>query len=289
MTNPRIPYQMSSERKSIAPPSGKPLIVHMVVNVEHWRFDHAMPRKIITAPHGAESVPDIPNYSWAEYGMRTGMPRILDLFRSRGVSASTSINAGVIEAYPACAEAMLEAGWEFVGHGMHQKSMQAEEDEAGVIESALEVLQNFTGVKTRGWLSPGLKETVDTPDILKSLGLDYVFDWVVDDLPSWMTTKSGPLMSMPYNLEINDSIVYAVEKHATAEMYNRFTNTVAAFEKEKALNPRVLAIGLHPHLIAVPHRIGYLEKMVDDILARDDAIFMTGSQIADWFTKAEAE
>lgn len=288
MSNPRIPYQMSSERKSIAPPSGNPLIVHMVVNVEHWRFDQAMPRKIITAPHGAESVPDIPNYSWAEYGMRSGMPRILDLFKSRGIPASTSINAGVIEAYPSCADAMLEAGWEFVGHGMHQKSMQAEDDEGALIQSALEVLEKFTGKKTRGWLSPGLKETDDTPDFLKSLGLDYIFDWVVDDLPTWITTKHGALMSMPYNLEINDSIVYAIEKHASGEMYRRFSNTVTAFEKEFDQNPRVLAVGLHPHLIAVPHRFGELERMVDDILARDDAVFMTGSQICDWFAEADA-
>jgi len=288
MSNPRIPFQMSSERKSIAPPAGKPLIVHMVVNVEHWRFDHAMPRKIITAPHGAESVPDIPNYSWAEYGMRSGMPRILDLFRSRGIPASTSINAGVIDAYPSCAEAMLESGWEFVGHGMHQKSMQAEDNEGELIQSALDVLEKFTGKKTRGWLSPGLKETNDTPDYLKSLGLEYVFDWVVDDLPSWLTTKHGPLMSMPYNMEINDSIVYAIEKHASGEMYNRFRNTVATFEKEFNQNPRVLAVGLHPHLIAVPHRMAELERMVDDILARDDAVFMTGSQICDWFAEADA-
>ena len=119
-------------------------------------------------------------------------------------------------------------------------------------------------------------------------GLDYVFDWVVDDLPTWLTTKYGPLMSMPYNLEINDSIVYAVEKHATGEMYRRFSNTVSTFEKEFTQNPRVLAIGLHPHLIAVPHRFGELERMVDDILGRDDAVFMTGSQICDWFAAADA-
>jgi allantoinase len=287
MSNPRIPYQMSSARGPVAAPSGKPIIVHMVVNVENWLFDGAMPRKIITAPHGAESVPDIPNYSWAEYGMRAGMPRILDLFQSRGIPASTSINAGVIEAYPVCSNAMLEAGWEFVGHGMHQKSMQGEEDESGLIQSALDVLKDFTGVKTRGWLSPGLRETNETPDILKSLGVDFVFDWVVDDLPSWMTTKHGRLMSMPYNVEINDSIVYAIEKQATGEMYRRFSNTLETFGKESSQNPRVLAVGLHPHLIAVPHRINELERMLDDVLARDDTIFMNGSQIADWYSAAE--
>ena len=289
MTNPRIPYRLSNTRKTLAPPDGKPLIVHLVVNVEHWRFDRPMPRKIITAPHGAESVPDIPNYAWAEYGMRCGIPRILDLFAARGVPASTSINAGVLDAYPACAEAMLKAGWEFIGHGMHQESMQAEPDEATLIRAALDKIEAFTGTRSRGWLSPGLKETLDTPDILQSLGIDYVFDWVVDDLPTWIATAIGPLMAMPYNLELNDSIVYAVEKHASPEMYRRMTDSVAAFEKELEANPRVMALGLHPHLIGVPHRIGYLERMVDDLLARDDTIFMTGGQIADWFVEAEGD
>ena len=287
MTNPRIPYRLSNTRTNLPPPHGKPLIVHLVVNVEHWRFDRPMPRKIITAPHGAESVPDIPNYAWAEYGMRCGMPRILDLFAARGVPASTSINAGVLDAYPACGEAMLKAGWEFIGHGMHQESMQAEQDEANLIRAALDKIEAFTGTRSRGWLSPGLKETLDTPDILKSLGIEYVFDWVVDDLPTWIATTSGPLMAMPYNLEINDSIVYAVEKHASPEMYRRVTDSVAAFEREFDANPRVMALGLHPHLIGVPHRIGYLERMVDDLLARNDTIFMTGGQIADWFVEAE--
>ena len=219
--------------------------------------------------------------------MRCGMPRILDLFAARGVPASTSINAGVLDAYPACAEAMLKAGWEFIGHGMHQESMQAEQDEANLIGAALDKIEAFTGTRSRGWLSPGLKETLDTPDILKSLGIEYVFDWVLDDLPAWIETTSGPLMAMPYNLEINDSIVYAVEKHSSPEMYRRMTDSVAAFEREFDANPRVMALGLHPHLIGVPHRIGYLERMVDDLLARDDTIFMTGGQIADWFVEAE--
>ena len=195
MTNPRIPYELSSDRKMRKGPGGKRLIVHLVINVEHWRFDAPMPRKIISAPHGAEAIPDIPNYSWAEYGMRCGMPRFLKLITERGLAASTSINAGVIDAYPTCAEAMREAGWEFIGHGLHQKSMQAEAGEADLIEAAMEKVGSFTGVKMRGWLSPGLKQSADTPDILKHLGIDYVCDWVVDDLPTWMTTKHGRLMA----------------------------------------------------------------------------------------------
>ena len=287
MSNPRVPFRMSSERPRIAAPGGKPLIVHLVVNVEQWQFDQPMPRKILTAPHGLEQVPDIPNFSWAEYGMRAGMPRILEMLAERGLPASTSINAGVIDAYPSVAEAMLAADWEFIGHGIHQRSIQGESDEAGLIAAAREKIEAFTGTRMRGWLSPGLRESFDTPDLLKSQGVDYVCDWVIDDLPSWMTTKHGPLIAMPYNMEINDSIIYAGEKHASAEMYLRLKTTLEAFDSELKNNPRVLPLGLHPHLIAVPHRIGYLGRMLDDLMARDDVVFMKGGQIADWYAEVE--
>ncbi len=287
MSNPRVPFRMSSERPRIAGPGGKPLIVHLVVNVEQWQFDQPMPRKILTAPHGLEQVPDIPNFSWAEYGMRAGMPRILDMLAERGLPASTSINAGVIDAYPSVAEAMLAADWEFIGHGIHQRSIQGESDEEALIQAAREKVEAFTGTKMRGWLSPGLRESYDTPDLLKSQGVEYVCDWVIDDLPSWMTTTHGPLIAMPYNMEINDSIIYAGEKHASAEMYLRLKTTLEAFDTELKNNPRVLPLGLHPHLIAVPHRIGYLGRMLDDLMARDDVVFMTGGQIADWYVEVE--
>ena len=292
MANPRVPYRLSSERPPLKPMMvkgiAKPLMVHLVVNVEHWQFTEPMPRKIVTPPHGKETEPDVPNFSWADYGMRAGMPRIFDAFAARGVTASTACNAGVIDAYPQAAEAMRAAKWEFIGHGMHQKSLNHAvggnaPDEAALIKACLDKIAGFTGERPRGWLSPGLRETYDTPDILKACGLDYVCDWVIDDLPDWMTTKDGPLIAMPYNLEINDSIIYAVEKHSSNEMYQRLVDTVAAFDRELKRQPRVLALGLHPHLISVPHRIGYLHKMLDLLLARDDVIFVQGRQIADWF------
>jgi allantoinase len=282
-TNPRIPYQFSTSRPRLAAPEGKPIIVHLVVNVEHWPFDAAMPRAIVTPPHGKETVPDVPNFSWVEYGMRCGLPRMMQLMADRKLPASTSLNASVIEAYPEAAVAMRAAGWEFIGHGVHQQSINAVKDESAVITTALDMLEKFTGTRPRGYLSPGLRETYDTADVLKACGIDYVCDWVLEDIPVWMTTKSGPMIAMPYNLEINDTIVYAIEKHAGAELYDRVANTVRCFEREASRNVRCLAIGLHPHLIGVPHRIGVFERMLDFLVARPDVIFMRGAQIADWF------
>jgi peptidoglycan/xylan/chitin deacetylase (PgdA/CDA1 family) len=286
MANPRIPYRLSSEAPKLPPLDGKTILVHFVVNVEHWQFDQPMPRTIITPPHGKETVPDVPNFSWADYGMRAGLPRILEALE--GLPASTSFNAGVIDAYPRAAEAMLKAGWEFIGHGMHQKATNhVEGGEEALIAACLEKIETFTGRKVRGWLSPGLRETHVTADLLKKAGIGYVCDWVVDDVPSWMATQYGPLVAMPYNLEINDSIIYAVERHATGEMLKRAEHTIRRFEIETADNARVFAIGLHPHLIGVPHRIHELHAILELLRDSSNTVFTTGSTICDWFTNAQ--
>ena len=285
MANPRIPYQLSSSVPPLPAMNGKRILVHLVVNVEHWVFEQAMPRTIITPPHGRETVPDVPNFSWADYGMRAGLPRLLDVLD--GLPASTSFNAGVIDAYPQAAHAMLAAGWEFIAHGMHQRATNhVEGGESALIEACLDKIAGFTGVRPRGWLSPGLRETVHTPDLLKQAGVEYVCDWVVDDVPSYLTTAHGPLVAMPYNLEVNDSIVYAVERHATGELYSRIERTLREFESECARQVRVFAIGLHPHLIGVPHRIDELRRALDLLRRSNDTHFTTGGAICDWFTAA---
>src|SRR5678816_256563 len=174
MSNPRIPYIMSSDRKRLPPmQAGKPLIVHIVVNVEYWPFDQPLPRKLIPGPHGMDKIPDVPNFSWVEYGMRTGFPRIVDALKRRGLPASTMLNASVIDVYARAAEVMLEAGWEFIGHGWTQKALQNEPDEVAVIDKCMERIQRFTGKPMRGWMGAGLSETMNTPDVLKSRGDEY--------------------------------------------------------------------------------------------------------------------
>jgi peptidoglycan/xylan/chitin deacetylase (PgdA/CDA1 family) len=287
MTNPRVAYRFSDEREPLRLLDGASILVHVVVNVEHWPFDQPMPRTILTPPHGRESLPDVPNFSWVDYGMRCGLPRLLRALQARALPASASCNASVVHAYPRAAEAMLAAGWEFIGHGMHQKTLQGGDavPEEEVIGRALDTLQAFTGRRPQGWLSPGLRETHRTPELLRAAGVQYVCDWCIDDLPEWLQTDRGPLLAVPYNLELNDSVIYAVEKQASAEMYMRVSRTLELFERETRQQrlPRVLALGLHPHLMGVPHRFLDFEAILDMLCASSSVKFVTGSEIAAWY------
>jgi len=118
--------------------------------------------------------------------------------------------------------------------------------------------------------------------------LDYVLDWPLDDLPCWIDTDYKPLLAMPYNLELNDSVVYAVERHSSKELLNRLVDTLRCFDAEASdSSPRVIGIGLHPHLIGVAHRFPYFEEMLDILLLREDTAFLTGSQLFDWYSNYE--
>jgi allantoinase len=280
---PPIAFTFSEDRTPLPPLDGKPLIVHVVVNVEVWAFDAPMPRAVLPPPHGTPATPDVPNFSWAEYGLRCGLPRIMRLLRDRGLPASATVNAAVIEEYPRVAEAIADAGWEFMGHGVRQRSLHSEDDEAAVIDQSLETIERFSGRRPTGWLGPGLQETFETPHILKAAGVRYVCDWVVDDLPAWLQTRHGDLIALPYSLELNDSVLHAVEHQPSAALHQRLVDTLEALEPELAHGPRSVTLALHPHLMGAPHRAVHLARALDTLLQRDDAVFVTGSRFADWF------
>ena len=287
-SNPRIPYELASHRKRLEPPGGKPLIVNIVMNIEYWPFDRQMPRGVIPPPHGAQiQPPDVPNFSWVEYGMRMGMARMLDMFSSRRLPVTTFFNAQVADVYPTLAEEVRKAGWEFVGHGWFQRSLKQVEDERAEIKRCLSRLEQLTGKKTRGWFGAGGAETNDTPDILKEEGVEFIHDWVIDDLPCWLQTKHGPMVALPYTWELNDVPIWVVQGQSSDELNKRLDATLAVLERETARQPRILTFGLHPHLVGVAHRAYYLEKAIDQLMARKDTVFMTSSGIAEWFVKAD--
>lgn len=279
----RIDFELSDRREALPPFAGRNIVVHLVVNVEHWRFDAPMPRKLLGSPHGADHVPDIPNYSWVEYGMRAGLPRIMTALRARQLPASASMNASVISQYPAAAEAMSEAGWEFIGHGVTQQSLPSADDERSVVLETLERIEKFTGTRPRGWLGPGLAETMTTPDVLSSAGVDYVCDWAVDDVPLWLRANPRDLVAVPYTLELNDSVLFAAQWHPAEEYLRRVRATLELFEAEAGRQPRVLTLGLHPHLIGVPHRFSVFEEILDLLQGSRHTVFTTGQSICDWF------
>ena len=60
-----------------------------------------MARQVLSPPTGQTQIPDVPNWSWHEYGMRVGVWRFFDLFKRLKIRPTLAINARVCEDYAA--------------------------------------------------------------------------------------------------------------------------------------------------------------------------------------------
>lgn len=282
----RLDYLPIVDRPKLKLPNGTRVAVWTIVNVENWSPERAMPRSVLPPPMGQPLLPDIPNWSWHEYGMRVGFWRFLKTLEDRKLKASFAVNGSACEVYRRACEAARDAGWDFVGHGYLQGPMHKVEDQKKAIDDTIKAITELTGKPPRGWESPGLTETDETLDLLQEAGIEYVCDWVLDDLPATLKARSGEITSIPYTVEINDVVMSAVQLQPSDEILRRGKDQFDRLYMEGADTPRVMAISIHPYLTGAPHRIKYLEELYDYILGHDDVVMWTGSQILDWY-KAE--
>ncbi len=279
----RLPYSAIVDRPPLELPGDGRIAVWTIVNIEEWNIGGPMPRTVLPPPMGKPLLPDLPNWAWHEYGMRVGFWRLHECLQRLGVTPTMAINGSVCESYPRVAGAALDAGWEFMGHGYAQGPMHHLDDQRAAIRRTVETIREFTGKAPRGWESPGLTETAETADVLAEEGIEYVADWVLDDQPCTIETTAGPLVSIPYSVEINDILVFAVQNHPSDGMWKRTVEHFDQLYRESETITRVMAISLHPYLSGVPHRIGYVEKLYDHILSKPGVAMWTGEQILDWY------
>jgi len=279
----RCSYSAIRDRSPLALPGGARLVVWVIVNIEEWNPREAMPRTVLTPPAGGSPMPDIPNWAWHEYGNRVGFWRLLEVLDRAGIRAAVAINGGAVQAYEPIARTAIERGWEFMGHGFGQKNMQRVSDEREDIAKTTAAITAVTGRRPRGWLGPGLTETWDTPDILVEEGYEYVCDWVLDDQPILLRTRTRPIVSVPYTQECNDVAMMLIQHHKASEYRDRAIDQFEQLWADAHDSARVMALVVHPYIMGAPHRLRYFKEALDHITARPGVLFWTGEQILDWY------
>jgi peptidoglycan/xylan/chitin deacetylase (PgdA/CDA1 family) len=279
----RAAYSAIVDRKPVKLPGGARLGVWFIINVEKWDINATMARSVLPAPQGVTVTPDIPNYSWFDYGLRIGFWRLQKVLDKYQVRATVSLNAPVCNTNPHIVEGALRRGWEILAHGYEQRAINLEKDEREVIRKTIKTIRDFTGKRPRGWMGPGLHETFETPDILAEEGFEYVADWVNDDQPYPLRVKTGRLIALPYTVELNDIVIYLVQHHSSPEIYERARDAFDTLYEEGEESSRIMGIAVHPYVSGAAHRIKYIDKIFEYMKSHDGVLFMTGEEILDWY------
>jgi peptidoglycan/xylan/chitin deacetylase (PgdA/CDA1 family) len=152
-----------------------------------------------------------------------------------------------------------------------------------MIARSLDTLERFSGKRPVGWLGPGLTETLETPDLLAAAGIKYIGDWVYDDEPTEIRTVNGPLVTLPYTMELNDIPMMAVQHHESDYLLKRATDQFDRLYAEGQNRAKIMALAIHPYLSGQPHRIKYLEQIYDYVSRFDGVLHWNGVEILDWY------
>ena len=154
----RCEFSAIVDRPALKLPDGARLAFWTIVNYEVWDIGRPMPRQVIPAPTGASLLPDVPHWSWHEYGMRVGAWRFFELYERLGITPTLALNARTCEDYVRVAEQAKHLGWEFMGHAYDQMPIHRIEDQAGMIVRSMDILERFSGKRPLGWLGGPLED-----------------------------------------------------------------------------------------------------------------------------------
>ena len=293
MDHERYDWSMLPRRAPAQWPGGARIALWVVPALEWFPLDmKGQPFK----PPGAmqTAYPDLRHYSLRDYGNRVGIFRIMQALDAHGIPATAAVNAAVAVRYPSLIQACQQRGWEIVANGLdmdhlHHGGLDPEQERAWIAQT-LAILNEATGNKVRGWLSPAKSESFQTPDLLAQAGLDYVCDWVNDDMPYAMRTEHGPLVAMPHPIDIDDATILVQNHHTEDDFRDALIDQFDLLYREASEdNGRVMAISLHPWVIGQPYRIRALEEALAHIMRHRGVWAATGSQILDAWSAAQTQ
>jgi len=283
----RIKYEPIEGRPPLKGlPAGTKVVLWPILALEEWDIARPMARMVISPPQGIPQQPDHPNWSWHEYGMRVGVWRLMKVFKHLCVTPCVTMNAKICETYPQVVEACMKNGWELNAHSYDQQPMHKLENQKEVVDKACDIIQKFSGKRPVGWFGPGLTQTFDTLDYLSQSGIEYIGDWVLDDEPVWLKTKHKPVAAFPYNFEVHDIVMMALQHHPSEVQYTRGMDYFRTMYDESEERPKFMSVAFHPYLSGSPHRIRHVAQMLEEILSHKGVVCWDGLRILDWFKKS---
>lgn len=217
-----------------------------------------------------------------EYGSRAGFWRLLRLFKAKGLPATVFAVGLALEANPAAAKAMVDAGFEVASHSWRWIDYQyvGEDTEREHIAKTVETITRLTGKRPVGWYTG--RNSPNTRRLVAEYGgFLYDADSYNDDLPYWEKVGGKPQLIVPYTLDTNDMRYVAPQGFNSGDDF--FTYLRDAFDTlyaEGETAPKMLSVGIHCRISGRPARTAALGRFLDYVKQHNDAWVCTREAIA---------
>jgi allantoinase len=276
-THGRYKYSAIETRANYDWPERKRLAFYIGLNVEHFAFMAG----IGSDPFGRANARQTQrNFAWRDYGLRVGIWRVFRMLDELKLPATILLNSLVCEHYPGVIERIKRRGDDVCAHGRtNSESLGGlwEDDEARIIGETTETITRHFGARPMGWMGPAAAESKTTPDLLVEAGYTHSLGWPVDDQPIWMRTRSGPLLIVPYPMELNDIGANVHRDHTGEEFADMIVAQFDEMIEQCEEQPLVMSVALHPFICGQPFRLRPLRQALKHCLEhpRKDAVWFT--------------
>src|SRR6266849_6066494 len=262
-------------------PNGKRTAVVFNVCLEAWSDGKAPGISPMGNPLPA-GVLDTMAISWAAYGIKTGIYRLLDAFERQGAKTSVMVNAVVAERAPEAVKAVADGGHEVLSHSYAMDVIPAllsDEEERKNIERCTRLLEQASGQRIRGWLSPRGTSRSETPKLLAQAGYRWYGDVFDADLPYVLSFGDNKIVAIPLSYDVNDmpSMKYG---NAPKMMLDAF-NEVIEIARERDDELRIIDVTSHAHIFGHHRGAYFYEKIIEKAVSANDIWIGTRAQIAD--------
>jgi peptidoglycan/xylan/chitin deacetylase (PgdA/CDA1 family) len=262
-------------------PTGKRIAVVFNVCVEAWSDGKAPGISPMGNPLPA-GVLDTMAISWAAYGYKQGVYRLLDAFNRHKAKASFMVNAVIAERAPESVKAIADSGHEVLSHSYAMDVIPAllsDEDERKNITRCTEILEKASGQRLQGWLSPRGTSKPGTAKLLADAGYRWYGDVFDTDLPEVLTFGDKKIVGIPLSYDVNDmpSMKYGNAPKMMLDSYNE----VIDIARERDDELRIIDVTSHAHIFGHNRGAYYIEKIVEKAMTSPDVWVGTRAQVAD--------
>nr|WP_309402146.1 polysaccharide deacetylase [Aminobacter niigataensis]WMD00084.1 polysaccharide deacetylase [Aminobacter niigataensis] len=226
------------------------------------------------------------------YGERTGVPRLLRIFKQRGIRATFFIPGFVADRWPDAVREVIDAGHEVAHHGyLHEYLTQVPGDaaEEQILMRGIDALERLTKKRPLGYRAPGFKMRHSTPALLAKHGFLYDSSLQDTDIPYRLLVDgeagARSIIEIPVQWQLDDWLYYmalpslrpGIALRDPKEVVNIWADEAQALKAEGG----VFNLTLHPFCSGRAARAQGIDDLIGRLMDSDEVWLTTGTELAE--------
>jgi peptidoglycan/xylan/chitin deacetylase (PgdA/CDA1 family) len=232
--------------------------------------------------------------SHAEFGVRVGAPRILELLAAGGIASTWFVPGHTLTTFPESTAAIVAGGHEVACHGWFHEDFAelSRDEERETIERCAAAVRAVTGERPKGWRAPDWSLGDASLEAIAGAGFVYDSSLMADDYRLYRVRlgdrhsvaegsrfgEESELVEVPISWALDDWPHFEPTAATGRDGLSAPSKVLEIWTEELRYAydhapGGLLTVTMHPECIGRGHRMAMLERFIDAATALDGVVF----------------